>query len=1039
MMVTPWSIIWLAAHEPTVSEEVVGLQALYHSTYGAQWSNNDRWLTGDPCGVPPFYCGESCKGWHGVHCWGPGGHVRKLQQRNFRVHGTLPTELGNLRQLAALDLPGAGLSGTLPSELALVPFRRTVSDDSLLSLGGHRISGSFPAELAISLPDDLPTCRLPPSVECSRVGLPLACRSRHRAGKGRSAPRHLCAATDAAPHTACPPPARQSNSSAAATAPDQRHGLATLPSAAHATLCAALRHLGLAPTLPAASAAEALVHSGLSSLSSFIAAPARAIVGSLKRRTMGGTGDTAASIPAAATLTQPSLPPLPNRTVTHVLKAQAALRQQAALERRWASHVDGPAGRRRTRGPPGVDGALVGLRRRLAKCCVSAPVQRSVATDGSWLTRKMHPCCAPLASKAALSQAVARGGGERSRLERVVAKLRRGLPITVVALGGSISTAQYAGCTDQIPGAADPAAKCRHGHGWARSFIDFLSAVWPPHATGDPPPNASMLPPAPRHRLFAFGRTGAAADTFVDCVTTHLDALGGEADLFLLEFAINGASSAGTSAAPLEALVRRLLTLRGGTRGGDDVALLGVSFFPWLAHKATSWMRPLPIFPASTEMRPMPAATPGVERFPLSDFLAPFSDVLPDVVGPRRGVTAGRRRGERGGGGGWRGAAKAAVGSEGRTPHPLAAEEDPPPELLPLDRDQLRLQEQVDAIYSYYGLPLVSVRDGLMPSFLSGDLHPLDWLRWNDFGFHPPPALQAFVASALLDAVWRATAISDAIITAESSSTHAHAQDEERAALEKSAAEERGGERTIVLPAPLHDGMLRLSHPLACYVWGINYQANWRHYGYRMLAPPPTLSSEGWYVSLEQRVSRAGTTRSNPGLVANSSGAALVVKLDTTRAALVGHTDGGGGGGLAGTPMVQLEYLTSYDGGMGTLEMRCIQGCTCPPAVSFDAHTPGERSSRHVLGCVPVSAHRECHVRLAVAGATSSGGHKFVLHALRVLLEHPTTAAAHLSPRPRALPRAHARASAELARWRCDPSLPLQTHAFMSEQAGRQD
>jgi hypothetical protein len=56
----------------------------------------------------------------------------------------------------------------------------------------------------------------------------------------------------------------------------------------------------------------------------------------------------------------------------------------------------------------------------------------------------------------------------------------------------------------------------------------------------------------------------------VDCLTTHLGNLSGRArrgddappvDLFLLEFAINGASSSGSSAAPLDALVRRLLSL----------------------------------------------------------------------------------------------------------------------------------------------------------------------------------------------------------------------------------------------------------------------------------------------------------------------------------------------------------------------------------------------------------------------------------------------------------------------------------------------
>jgi hypothetical protein len=89
--------------------------------------------------------------------------------------------------------------------------------------------------------------------------------------------------------------------------------------------------------------------------------------------------------------------------------------------------------------------------------------------------------------------------------------------------------------------------------------VDMLNAVWPPAS-----PGAS-------HAAVALGRTGSAADTFVDCLTTHLGNLSGRrarrgddappVDLFLLEFAINGASSSGSSAAPLDALVRRLLSL----------------------------------------------------------------------------------------------------------------------------------------------------------------------------------------------------------------------------------------------------------------------------------------------------------------------------------------------------------------------------------------------------------------------------------------------------------------------------------------------
>ena len=62
------------------------------------------WLRGDPCGDAPYYCGEKCNGWYGVaSCWGPGGHVRKLDLRGAQLKGTLPSQIGLLTELATLE------------------------------------------------------------------------------------------------------------------------------------------------------------------------------------------------------------------------------------------------------------------------------------------------------------------------------------------------------------------------------------------------------------------------------------------------------------------------------------------------------------------------------------------------------------------------------------------------------------------------------------------------------------------------------------------------------------------------------------------------------------------------------------------------------------------------------------------------------------------------------------------------------------------------------------------------------------------------
>ena len=56
-------------------------------------------------------------------------------------------------------------------------------------------------------------------------------------------------------------------------------------------------------------------------------------------------------------------------------------------------------------------------------------------------------------------------------------------------------------------------------------------------------------------------------------------------------------------------------------------------------------------------------------------------------------------------------------------------------------------------------------------------------------------------------------------------------------------------------------------------------------------------------------------------------------------------------------PIVQIEYLASYGGGMGVVDVSCANGCRCPPT-SFDAHSPAEHAKptdrrRHYFLHVP--------------------------------------------------------------------------------------
>jgi hypothetical protein len=334
------------AHEPTAPLERLALRALYESAGGASWGakGNSRWMTGDPCGVPPYYCGQNCEGWAGVHCWGPGGHVRRLEVRH--TVGVLPTELGLLTSLAALELPGNRLSGTLPSELGRIPFRRTAADGAALILGGHKLSGTIPLEVALGLPDHLSRCTLPRDLECSPGGVfPPACSRKPTATDGKAA----CHGTAVPVARLCPvPPSRE------------------LATTSTGQLCEALAHLGHSHLLPLGSTAEVALRAGFRSVAQFVDAGEASVSaavqlglgsmlpvsGGLGGSDAGGGGAPGRGRRIGRTrgsrdyerLPAPKKAPywarvdewLVAKHELSLLEARRALREQTALERAWA-------------------------------------------------------------------------------------------------------------------------------------------------------------------------------------------------------------------------------------------------------------------------------------------------------------------------------------------------------------------------------------------------------------------------------------------------------------------------------------------------------------------------------------------------------------------------------------------------------------------------------------------------------------------------------------------------------------------------------
>jgi hypothetical protein len=130
------------------------LVALYHSTDGDNWTENDGWLSPD---VP--HCS-----WYGVSCDATGRvfelnlygnqlsgaipaelgnllNLRTLQVWDNQLNGTIPPELGNLINLEWLDLWINQLSGSIPPELG------NLASLEYLQLGYNQLSGTIPAEL----------------------------------------------------------------------------------------------------------------------------------------------------------------------------------------------------------------------------------------------------------------------------------------------------------------------------------------------------------------------------------------------------------------------------------------------------------------------------------------------------------------------------------------------------------------------------------------------------------------------------------------------------------------------------------------------------------------------------------------------------------------------------------------------------------------------------------------------------------------------------------------------------------------------------
>ena len=92
------------------------LVAFYNATDGANWENNENWLSDEPLDA-----------WYGVTV--SRGRVTELVLDKNQLTGPIPAELGDLTSLSRLSLRENQLTGPIPAELGdLSSLSRAVSE-----------------------------------------------------------------------------------------------------------------------------------------------------------------------------------------------------------------------------------------------------------------------------------------------------------------------------------------------------------------------------------------------------------------------------------------------------------------------------------------------------------------------------------------------------------------------------------------------------------------------------------------------------------------------------------------------------------------------------------------------------------------------------------------------------------------------------------------------------------------------------------------------------------------------------------------------
>ena len=108
-------------------KDSLALVALYDSTDGNNWTNNENWKTG-PLNT-----------WYGVLILND--RVSRISLQNNNLAGTIPVEMGNLTNLTELVLGDNQLTGTIPVEIG------NLTDLTYLSFHNNQLTGTILPEI----------------------------------------------------------------------------------------------------------------------------------------------------------------------------------------------------------------------------------------------------------------------------------------------------------------------------------------------------------------------------------------------------------------------------------------------------------------------------------------------------------------------------------------------------------------------------------------------------------------------------------------------------------------------------------------------------------------------------------------------------------------------------------------------------------------------------------------------------------------------------------------------------------------------------